>query len=192
MPVATLVFWALLETFTVVGPAYPPTAVSGGVVVAVLRISSGAVADVAIMQGDAPFVQPAKTALAAWRFQPKENGDVLVALSFRTPQLYPVGPPSRRLDHRGDSGALPYPRAIVEPAYPPNSLGEGSVILRLEIDSSGSVSSVRTIQGLGDLTAPSIAAARTWKFETGRTGSGRVPKSYAYAVCVFRRPVITR
>jgi hypothetical protein len=190
MPMVALMLWALLETVSVVGPKYPPGAVAGGTVVAVVHVSAGAVDKVNIKQGDTSFAESARTALGGWRFRAGENGDVLVVFSFRTPQFYPEGSPSRTLDQKDVSAGLPYPRTVVESAYPPNSLGEGSVVMRLEIDPTGAVSNVRAVQPLGDLTAPSVAAVQKWRFAPARTGSGRASKAYAFAVCVFRRPVL--
>ncbi len=189
-PTAALLVWAWIEATTVFGPAYPPQAVTGGTVVAVLHVSAGSVSKIAIQQGDAPFVEPAKAALGRWRFSPGESSDILVVIDFRTPTLYSVGSSSRSLDDKNALPGLPYPRTVTYPAYPPNSLAEGSVVLRLELSETGTVSSVKTIQGLGNLTTSCSAAVRSWQFAPARNNKGLASKTYIYAVCVFRRPVL--
>jgi Gram-negative bacterial TonB protein C-terminal len=69
-------------------------------------------------------------------------------------------------------------------------LGQGSVILRLEIDDSGGVSEVKGVESPGGLTGPCTNAVRAWKFAPARDQSGRPARSQAFAVCVFRHPVL--
>ncbi len=192
MPILALMLTAWLEAVVVVGAKYPPDAVTGNTVVAVARVSGGAVDNVSIKQGDAAFAQSARSALAGWRFRAGEKGDILVVFHFRTPQLFPVGSSAQTIEQKDVSAGMPYPRTIVETVYPPDSLGEGSVIMLLEVNPDGTVAKARVVQGLGDLTAPSVAAVRKWKFTPARTGSGRTSKTYAYAVCIFRRPILAR
>ncbi len=190
IPTAALLVWALMEATTVVGPAYPPDAVAGGMVVAVLHVSAGAVSKISIQQGDAPFVEPAKAALARWRFSPGESSDTLVVIVFRAPTLFSVGSSSRSLDDKNALPGLAYPRRVTDPAYPPNSLAEGSVVLRLELSETGAVSNVKPVQGLGNLTPSCVAAVRSWQFAPAHNKKGSASKAYVYAVCVFRRPVL--
>jgi outer membrane biosynthesis protein TonB len=81
---------------------------------------------------------------------------------------------------------------VVEPAYPPNSLGEGGVVLRLELSESGSISKVKVVQGLGDLTGSCVSAVSQWKFAPAYSGTGKSLASEAYAVFVLRRPVLSK
>ncbi len=191
MATAALFFWVWMEATAVVGPAYPPDAVFGGTVVAVLHVSGGAVAKISIQQGDAPFADAVRAALVRWRFSRGENSDTLVVVNFRNPALNSAGPASRNMDDRYAFPGLAYPRKVTDPAYPPNSLAEGSVVLRLELSAAGTVSNVKTIQGLGNLTAPSISAVRSWQFAPARNKKAPASKGYVYAVCVFRRPVLS-
>jgi TonB family protein len=188
--IAALLMLGLAQATAVVTPSYPAHAVSGGTVVAVLQVSAGAVRSVDIRQGDDPFVEPVRAALGGWRFHDPAGGKVLVVVSFRSPYLSPIGSGSRGLGAVRTTPGLAAPTNVVEPAYPPNSLGEGSVVLRLTINEGGSVSKVRVVQGLGVLTDACVAAARQWKFNPARTGKGTVAPSEAYAVCVIRRPVL--
>jgi hypothetical protein len=188
--IAAVLPWLVAAAVFVVSPAYPPNAVSGGTVVAVMHVSSGEVRGVDILQGDAPFQAPVRAALAGWRFENTRSGDVLAVAVFRTPNLYSTGSPDRELTGTRTATGLAFPTRVVEPAYPANSLGEGAVVLRLALSDAGAVTKVETIQGLGDLTAPCVAAAGKWQFSPGRTARGSQVATEAYAICVMRRPVL--
>ena len=190
MQTAAFLVWASMQATTVVGPAYPPAAVAGGTVVAVLHVASGAVSKISIQQGDEPFVEPAKAALARWRFKPGETGDTLVVIDFRSPSLLSATSPSRNLDGKKALPGLAYPRKVTDPGYPPNSLAEGSVVLRAELSETGTVSDVKPLQGLGSFTSACTAAVRSWQFAPAHDQKGSASKALVYAVCVFRRPVL--
>jgi len=185
-----LAAWALAEAITVVGPAYPPNAVSGGTVTALLHVSAGEIRGMDILQGDAPFVAPTRSALGAWRFRSSDSGDYLVVVNFRSPTLYATGPAGRKISARPDSAEVPGIKSIVEPVYPANSLGEGSAVFRLGILASGAVSNAVVVQGLGDLTSACLAAVRQWQFVPAATAGKNPGSSEVYAVCVLRRPVL--
>ena len=178
------------EAVTVVGPAYPPNAVAGGSVVAALHVAAGSVKSIDILQADRPFEQPVRSAVAGWRFRDSDNGDILVVVDFRTPNLYSTGSAEKNLASAGATPGLAYPKKIVEPPYPPNSLAEGSVVLHLDLAGNGSVLRVKILQGLGTLTGACVAAVRSWQFVPARTKKGMTASSEAYAVFVIRRPIL--
>jgi outer membrane biosynthesis protein TonB len=177
---------------TVVEPVYPSSAYQGGTVVAALEISDGSVRRVRVLSGDKPFVDPATAALRQWRF-PKERGDrpALVIVNFRGPNLYAVGSADKGLDAMRVPDSLPRPKGVVEPKYPPNSLGRGGVIVHLKLTSKGSISESEVLKGSGDLTQACTEAVRAWKLEPPKSSSGTAAGSDAYAVCVFREPVLS-
>ncbi len=184
--------WSLLGNVSVVGPVYPPTAFNGGTVVAALELAEGTVQEVRILFGEDPFVAATKEALSKWRFDnsQEEEPAVLVVVNFRGPNLYPTGSPQQNLSPTQPKHFLPTPTVVIEPAYPVDSLGEGSVVLDLEIADSGNVTRVKEIKGAGALTSASIAAVKQWQFKPARNSDGGVVSSKAYAVCVFRRPLL--
>ena len=191
--ILAFLIWAWLEAGVVVAPAYPPNAVTGGTVVAVMHVTAGSVRSIDILQGDASFVEPVRAALSGWRFQAAESGTSLAVVSFRSPQLYAVGSPATRLlEPTSPPSGVACPRKVVEPPYPPNSLGEGGVVLRLDLSDSGSISKVRVVQGLGDLTRLCVIAVSQWQFAPARNSAGKSLASEAYAVFVLRRPVLSR
>ena len=180
------------EAIAVVGPAYPPNAVSGGTVTAVLHVSAGEVKSMDIVQGDEPFVAPTRSALSAWRFRSSENGKFLVVVNFRSPTLHATGPADRKILIRPESAEFQGIKSIVEPVYPANSLGEGSAVFHLGISAAGAVSKANVVQGLGDLTGACLAAVRQWQFLPAAAAGKNPGLSEVYAVCVLRRPVLIK
>jgi Gram-negative bacterial TonB protein C-terminal len=182
------------EPISVSGPVYPPGAVAGGTVVAALHVMAGSVTQVEILAGEEPFTTSARDALRGWRFEPRRDAErIPVVLNFRNPNLFALSPKGQdpttlRKSYGPSDVALPW--HVVEPVYPANVLGQGSVILRLEIDDSGNVSDVNGVKSAGGLTDPCAKAVRAWKFAPARDQSGRQARSQAFAVCVFRHPVL--
>ena len=87
---------------------------------------------------------------------------------------------------------MPCPKYVVGPAYPAQAVGQGSVILKVEVAADGSILDVRTIQAMGSLTDVSVAAVRKWKFTPAEDARGVKAASHAYAVFVYRFPVIAK
>lgn len=189
-PVCLLVISFFLFSDSVRGPEYPPNAVSGGTVVAELRLASGSVEAVRILSGAEPFLGASREALRAWRLGPEANGPEIVVVHFRQPDMYYLGSPGEEVRCADSEGSLPRPAYVVGPAYPAQGAGQGSVILKTEISEDGTVAGVRVIQGLGALTDASIEAVRQWKFAPAVDADGRKIASRAYAVFVYRFPVI--
>jgi len=174
-----------------VEPAYPAQAFQGGTVVAQLQVSDGRVTRVRALSGDEPFVAPTLNALRQWRF-PEDRGEAaaLVVVNFRSPNLYAVGSPIQELEIRRESDSLPLPKAVVEPAYPPHSMGQGGVTLQCKVGASGKITEIKVLKGLGDLTKPCSDAVREWRLDPARDAEGNPAASEIYGVCVFRQPVL--
>jgi len=186
---------SLIKPISVADPVYPPNAVRGGTVVAAILIVSGEMKEVAILHGEQPLADAARAALQSWRFSPGiVRLRVPVIVSFRNPGLLTAAPATQRLSPPGltnENRALAYPVQVVESSYPANALGQGSAVLQLGIDEEGLVSSVETVKSPGTLTEACSAAVRKWRFRPARDKQGRSIPSDAFAVCVYRVPVIS-
>jgi hypothetical protein len=180
----------VLGSDTVVGPRFPPNAVSGGTVVAELVSGAGGVSDIKILSGKEPFVSSSRAALQEWNLHPEKNGGDLVVVHFRQPNIYYVGDAKEEIRCVGADPLMPCPKYVVGPAYPPQAVGQGSVILKVEVAADGSILDVRTIQAMGVLTEVSVAAVRKWKFTPAENARGVKEASHAYAVFVYRSPVL--
>jgi len=203
----SLIFYLLLFVchpitgITVVCPPYPPLAIRGGNVVAVLELSKGSVGRVIVLYGDKPFVEPARAALAKWRL-PREREDkpTLVVVNFRDPYLtmdainngIVLGTKSSTIKTDPYPQSLPIPTLVVDPFYGSHSrVVMGASVLHLKIAENGSVGEVRVIQELGDHTQPTIDAVKKWKFLPAQDEGGKPVASDAFAVCVYRPLVQT-
>jgi hypothetical protein len=173
-----------------VDPEYPPNTVSGGTVIAEVHSVSGKVERLIIHSGEEPFVSSAKSALSQWRLHADEAGDDIVILHFRQPNLYRLGDAGEKISGAKPKRSLPYPRNIVGPAYPAQSLGQGSVILKIGISSEGRVAEIHSERSVGSLTDVSIDAVRKWDFLPAEDDRGIAKASSAYAVLVYQLPVI--
>lgn len=194
-----MVFLAFLALFaaaasdpvTTVDPAFPPNAVGGGTVVATLDISNGSVTRVNVITGAEPFAGSARTALAAWQFPPSPDSEhVTVVVDFAQPGMYAVGSTKRRITAPLEEASGPYPRVVLDPRYPPNGAGQGSVVLAVELDAGGVIGKVGVVKDLGAFTQAGLQAVQQWRFLPARDSSGNKRPSRVYAVLVFRAPIL--
>ena len=182
--------WLILVSDAVVGPKFPPNAVSGGTVVAAVVSGTGGVSEIKILSGEEPFVSSSRAALQRWNLHPEKDGGDIVVVHFRQPNLYYIGDAQEEIRCAGTNPFMPCPKYVVAPAYPPRAMGQGSVILKVEVAADGSILDVRTLQAMGVLTDVSVAAVRKWKFTPAEDARGVKEASHAYAVFVYRFPVI--
>ena len=189
MRAITAVISFVLGTFYVTEPLYPPNAVSGGTVIAELRMTDGIVTHVAILSGSDSFADSCASALSQWRLQPDVKGSQLAVVYFRHPYLQNFAAGEEEISLTKSPPQLPYPKHVVEPLYPPNALAQGGVILRADISADGRVSGVETIKSMGVLTGTSIDALKHWQFVPAQNEKGKKIRSQAYVVFVFRFPL---
>lgn len=179
-----------LGPVTVVEPRYPPDAVAGGTVIAVVGTVDGAVQKVDLLYSDPPFASSVQSALARWHFESAGFQETLVIVHFRHPQTYLLGPAKQEIPLRKHKEFLPYPISIIQPANPINIIGEVSVIFYADITENGNVSNVQIVQSPGNLTV-GLDTVKKWEFLPARKGTGERVPSHAYIVLVFRPPVTT-
>ncbi len=183
---------------SVVGVNYPPQALFGGdVLLDALIDSSGKLADIKVVSGDGPFLEPALSAVRTWSFEPAHlDGRAVEArlgIVFQFPQSFLPHLTSGERKHSeplaepDDRGALPV--LTIEPAYPTNSQAQGSVALYNLVDSQGHITSTSTLLDVGSLTAPSAAALRQWQFAPAKR-AGAATESAVVVVETFRRPTL--
>ena len=185
-------FLVILSSSVFVDPVYPPNTISGGTVIAELHSVSGKVEKLTIHSGEEPFASSARSALTQWQLHPEKDGDDLVVMHFRQPNLYYLNDAGEKISGTRPKGFLPYPKNIVRPAYPAQIMGQGSVILKIGISSNGRVAEIRAEKSAGSLTDVSIDAVRKWEFLPAEDDQGLSKESSAYAVFVYQFPVIER
>jgi len=183
---------------SLVATPYPPQALSGGeVVLDALIDSNGKLAELKVVHGTPPFLEPVLRAARTWTFSPAQMDghavEARIGIVFQFPQSFmpKLLARERKYDEpaedSGEHGALPV--ATVEPTYPPNTTDEGSVVLYDAVDAQGQVTSTRVLRDVGPLTAATIAASQQWRFAPGKQ-AGSTTGSAVIVVVTFRRPAI--
>jgi protein TonB len=182
-------------------PPTPVRAIGGGQVFLEVAVNPrGGVDAVAPLRTTPPFTEPLVGSVGAWRFQPAEEvtpagarqrvrSKVLVAAVYGAPTLL-EGPTlgDSPQDVAKPSDAAPFPVGPVSPRYPPNALGDGVVLVEVQVNTAGSVTNARVIQSALPFDASALDAARQWKFRPARP-NGRPAAALAYLLFGFRQPV---
>ncbi|HEV2198108.1 MAG TPA: TonB family protein [Candidatus Acidoferrum sp.] len=183
---------------SLVAVPYPTQAFSGGEILLDAKVDTrGKVTDVRVVQGQPPFLEEALGALQTWTFLPaRQDGrdvEARVGIVFEFVQPYLPKLTARVHEYKEtatdskDRGALP--TYTLEPEYPVNSIGEGSVVLNEIVDKEGRVTSIHVVRDLPSLTSPTISAVRQWRFAPGRH-EGEAVGSGVIVVVTFRRPAL--
>ena len=175
-------------------PALPPLAQNGGLVGLELRIApSGIVQDAIVVDDSPPFTEEMKKVLRLWKFEPASvegtpaPARVTVVGLFRAPTLLGgAPPPPKRVS--SPSAEIPYPTSTTTPAYPPQALSSGVVMLEVEVDEKGAVADVEILSQDEGFVAVAIEAARQFRFQPAKR-DGRAVRSYAVLVVGFPQPV---
>lgn len=183
---------------SLVAAPFPAQAFSGGEILLDAKVDTrGKVTDVRVVQGQPPFLEEVLGAVQTWTFLPaRQDGrdvDARVGIVFQFPQPYLPKLTARVHEYREtgtnskDRGALPL--YTLEPEYPVNSVGEGSVVLNELVDKEGRVSSIHVVRDLASLTSPTVGAVQQWKFAPGKH-EGDPVECGVIVVVTFRRPAV--
>ena len=183
---------------SLVAAPFPAQAFSGGEILLDAKVDTrGKVTDVRVVQGQPPFLDEVLGAVQTWTFLParQEGRDIeaRVGIVFQFAQPYLPKLMARVHEYKEtgteskDRGALPL--YTLEPEYPVNSVGEGSVVLDELVDKEGRVSSIHVVRDLASLTSPTVGAVRQWKFAPGKHG-GEAVDSGVIVVVTFRHPAV--
>jgi TonB family protein len=184
-------------------PEAPPalTVGAGEVVLEATVGPEGTVEQIDKLRATAPFTDLVASAVEGWRFVPativkdgraeQVESRVLVVAFYRPPALYmgaTIGEPIK--DVGRPSGEAPSIGAIQAPPYPPNSRGDGAVLLEVELTSAGGVNDVKVLRSGGGFDEPAIDAVRQWRFIPPKVAGPS--RQYAYVILGFREPVVGR
>ncbi|HKW35477.1 MAG TPA: energy transducer TonB [Candidatus Acidoferrum sp.] len=183
---------------SLVAAPFPAQAFSGGEILLDAKVDTrGKVTDVRVVQGQAPFLEEVLGAVQTWTFLPacQDGHDIeaRVGIVFQFAQPYLPKLMARVHEYKEtatdtkDRGALPL--YTLEPDYPANSVGEGSVVLNEIVDKEGRVSSIHVVRDLASLTSPTVGAVQQWKFAPGKHG-GEPVDSGVIVVVTFRHPAV--
>jgi TonB family protein len=154
----------------------------------------GQVRSVEVLRDVPPFTEALETAVRDWRFGPAAPGDgppnrqVLVTGVFRPPALYDLTPPEPLVPMRTVPATVPLPVGWERPLYPPRALGDGVVVLELNVGADGRVEEVSILYSSPPFDAPARDCARRWWFRPA-VWEGKAIPSVTYLVFGFQQPV---
>jgi TonB family protein len=176
-----------------------PPAYGGGEVVLELTIDSqGAVAEVVRVRMTPPYLDFVVKSVSQWRFTPATaviDGRVtaiaapaLVVAVFRPPLVYAgpaPGPPAQTLGAL--SRRVPSIASLSLPPYPPTAVGDGVVVVEIEMR-HGEPQNYRIVGPASGFDSAALQAVRTWRFAPPRDSD--LPDTlFAYALLGFRAPL---
>jgi len=179
-----IVFLLLLQQLETAGPPNAPLdSVANGIVILEGAVNpQGRMTGIRVIYGMPAFIQPSLQAVKDWTFAPAEGSQrVSITFLYRTRNLFTDGPYEFNLPNL----CCAFPFHIVDPGYPPRSIGEGSVILQVHISPHGVVEGVDVIRPAPSLTDAAVQAVRRWTFATEGAAT-------AVVVISFLRPVLYR
>ena len=145
-----------------------------------------------LIQGRPEYVERSRLAIKDWTFTGIDPKSVPIHASvvflYRPQHEFPDEglifdqplPDAFDEEHRS-----PFPVTVVDPGYPLDAFGEGSVILQVTPNANGNVKDVDVVAGVPSLSEPTAAAVRDWKFHVP---SNRKPEDFSIVVAVFRSP----
>ncbi len=180
---------------SLVAAPYPSEVFSAGeVVLDGLVESNGMLGDVRMASGENPFAEKAMAAVRTWSFRPVRSGEKVVETRIGIVFQFPRSLTSTRAPEKRSYAEkwADAPERGAEPLVAPEAdssltrLGEGSVILREQVDAQGGVESVEVMRGPESLTAATAAAARRWRFAPARQ-DGVDRESEMVVVVTYRR-----
>lgn len=181
-------------------PARMPPALGGGEVLLELTITpEGTVQRLDRLRTTPPYTDFLADAVVSWRFEPAttivegkkkaSTGHVLVAALFRPPLLYAgpsAGGPQESVAM--PSPFVPAPAALVLPAYPPMAVGDGLVLIEMEMTPNGEPRGTRVVGASSGFDEAALDAVRRWRFTRARAPG--VPSTmFVYGVLGFRAPL---
>jgi TonB family protein len=180
--------------------------VGGGEVLLEVTVGpTGAVTNIKTLRETATFTERMIQAVKTWTFTPSEveipaarrkaggptteavETKVLVAGVFRRPSVIGItlGEPIK--DVATASADIPYPTSLVTPTYPPGTMSPGVVLVEVQVDARGGVSSAKIRVPSPGFDSAAVSTAQQWKFRPARPG-GANASSVAYIVFGFPVP----
>jgi TonB family protein len=182
-------------------PPMPLEAIGGGQVFLELTVTArGAVDGVKALRSTPPFTQVATDAVLGWRFLPADEltaaavrlpvtSKVLVAGLFRPPALFDGAVPGEpSMDVASPSDEIPFPTAVIVAPYPVTALGDGVVLVEVQVEPGGTVTNARVVRSALPFDDPALTAARQWMFRPARL-HGQPVATLAYILFGFRQPI---
>ena len=141
----------------------------------------------------APFGDVLRSAVSSWSFEPARQGGqavehpILVAGLFRPAMVMFPAPPPPPPPPADAPTSIPFPTEIGIPPYPPNRIGSAAVLVEVNIDDRGTVTSAKIKGETTGFDDASLDAARRWVFRPAEYNNRDI-ESRAYLLFVYRQP----
>jgi TonB family protein len=177
-------------------------AYGGGDVALELTVDlGGSVIDVKPLRATPPFTDVVTAVVRSWRFEPATGkvkdrlanvpGQVLVVAVFNPPSMFAAPAPREAAKVLSPaSPSLPQPGSPAVPPYPVGVVGNGTVLVEVEMSASGSPKAYRVLGRTSGFDAAALATVKRWPL-TAPTGRGEADPIFVYALVVFREPVVS-
>ncbi len=188
---------------SLVPAAYPSQSIFGGEVILDARVdSTGTLADIQTVHGEAPYLEKALVAVRTWAFVPTQSNlttepRIGIAFDFvprlaasRVPKTHNYEDASADSRERNSPERAALPVSTVEPEYPPSANVQSSVILSADINQQGRLDSVNVLRGADPFTASATAALHQWRFQPANH-LGATISSQAIIVFNFAQPLVS-
>lgn len=167
---------------------------TAGMVLLDLTVSErGLVTNTRVIKDVPPYGDLTKASISSWRFEPGRlnrvatDSRILVVGLYRPPSvLFPV-PATPTAPPPDSDDEIPFPIEIVVPPYPPNRIGSANVLVEVDVDERGSVTSAVTLTQETGFDDAAESTARGWKFRPAMEGRNPV-RSRVYMIVSFRQP----
>jgi TonB family protein len=180
-------------------PEPAPEAFGAGEVLLEATVApSGAVAAITPLRDTPPFTERLLDAVSKWQFAAgtaivdgkltAAAAPVLVVGAFRAPTLY-AGPAPGAVPQTlaRPSARVPALQSVVMPNYPAKAVGDGFVIVEIEMTRLGVTRGYRVITTASGFDLAALDAVRAWRFTPPSAATAE--RLFVYAVIGFRSPV---
>ena len=168
---------------------------TAGMVLLDLTVSErGVVTNARVVKDVPPYGDLTKESISSWRFDPARlnrvatDSRILVVGLYRPPAVLFAVPETPKAPRPDGDDEIPFPTEIVVPPYPPNRIGSANVLVEVDVDESGSVTSAVTLTAETGFDDAAESTARGWKFRPAMEGRKPV-RSRVYMIVSFRQPV---
>jgi TonB family protein len=188
-------------------PVLPALAVGGGQVLLELTVGAdGRVTEVKPLRTTPPFTEMLTAAVRDWRFRPAEDADssnrgadsrsaapapvasrVLVAGVFRPPALNMPTLGEAPKEGAPASDELAFPLTLTPPAFPPQAIRGGVVLLEARVDRGGQAGDIKLLRSSVPFDDAARRAVSDWIFRPARIHGAYAP-TFVYVVLGFASP----
>ena len=95
-----------------------------------------------------------------------------------------IGTAQQRTEQASPRFDPPTVTAVVDVAYPLQSVASGTVVLEVSLDDAGKITDVHVVRGIPSLTEPAERSVRQWKFQParldGKPVASKVPVAFSF------------